>query len=160
MKHYQHILCLTDFSPASAKGLERAGWLSEITDARLTLAHFVAPFIIPEYALGTIETSNNALEEAKAQAQKTLQVHRLMNATLHVEEKNTRLGITEFLAQSDVDLIIMGRHGTHSLAEKLVGSTSHYVINHAACDVIVVQESIVTASINEIKPASVAQAGF
>ena len=158
MKYYQHILCLTDFSPASAKGLERAGWLSEITDARLTLAHFVAPFIIPEYALGTIETSNNALEEAEAQAQKTVQAHGLMNVTLHVEEKNTRLGITEFLAQSDVDLIIMGRHGTHSLAEKLVGSTSHYVINHAACDVMVVQESVATEHISKINSGSVAQA--
>lgn len=157
MKHYQHILCLTDFSAASTKGLERAGWLRDITEARLTLAHFVEPLIIPEYAMGTIADNNNGLEEAKAQAHKTLKLHGLTNVTLHVEEKNTRLGITEFLAQSDVDLIIMGRHGTHSLAEKLVGSTSHYVINHAACDVMVVQESAVTESINEVKPASVAQ---
>lgn len=139
MKHYQHILCLTDFSPASEKALNRADWLRDVTGAKLTLAHFFQIITAP-YAMGVINVDPQLFEKVKLHAEKTLTAHGLTNVTMVLEDKTVRTGITELLATSNIDLIVVGRHGSHSLSEKLLGSTSHYVINHATCDVMVVHE--------------------
>lgn len=141
MKHYQHILCLIDFSPASNEALVRASWLRDITGASLTVAHFVQPYPVPTYAFAIVDGIPNLIEEAKKHTAETLEKYGVENVVTVVEDNAVRQGITALINQSDIDLIVIGRHGEHSLADKLLGSTSHYVINNATCDVIVTHET-------------------
>ena len=48
--------------------------------------------------------------------------------------------ICEAARTHQVDLIIMGRRGRQGLTEKVLGSVSNYVIHHAPCAVLIVQE--------------------
>lgn len=40
-----------------------------------------------------------------------------------------------------IDLIVMGRKGHSGLAELFIGSVSNYVLHHAHCSVLVVQDN-------------------
>ncbi|MGF1491191.1 MAG: universal stress protein [Microcoleaceae cyanobacterium] len=57
----------------------------------------------------------------------------------------------EICRQADdwgADLIIVGRHGRTGLAEAFMGSVSNYVVHHAHCSVLVVQQKARTAPEN------------
>jgi nucleotide-binding universal stress UspA family protein len=44
--------------------------------------------------------------------------------------------IVEFAKSTDADLIVMGAYGHSKVRELVVGSTTTFVINHAACPVL------------------------
>jgi nucleotide-binding universal stress UspA family protein len=44
------------------------------------------------------------------------------------------------------DLIVIGRRGRTGLKEALMGSVSNYVVHHAPCTVMVVQDAIAQAT--------------
>jgi len=48
--------------------------------------------------------------------------------------------ICEVARTGQADLIVMGRRGRQGLSEMLLGSVSNYVIHHAPCSVLIVQE--------------------
>ena len=48
--------------------------------------------------------------------------------------------ICEVARQWRVNLIVMGRRGRQGLTEMVLGSVSNYVIHHAPCSVLIVQE--------------------
>ncbi len=45
----------------------------------------------------------------------------------------------------NADLIVLGRRGRSGLSEFFLGSVSNYVMHHAHCSVLIVQEALVTA---------------
>ncbi|GAP94478.1 universal stress protein [Leptolyngbya sp. NIES-2104] len=47
----------------------------------------------------------------------------------------------------NADLVVMGRRGRSGLSEFLLGSVSNYVMHHAPCSVLIVQEALVGATI-------------
>ncbi|MBW4442113.1 MAG: universal stress protein [Plectolyngbya sp. WJT66-NPBG17] len=47
----------------------------------------------------------------------------------------------------NADLIIMGRRGRSRISEFFLGSVSNYVMHHAQCSVLIVQEALVTAGL-------------
>ncbi|VEP12352.1 UspA domain-containing protein [Hyella patelloides LEGE 07179] len=51
------------------------------------------------------------------------------------------LGIGDRAKEWDADVIIMGRRGHRNISEILLGSVSNYVIHHAPCSILVVQET-------------------
>ncbi len=140
MSLYQHILCTTDFSTASDKALKQAIDLREITGAKLTLIHCVEPLVVPNYAFSYIDVSNEVIKEGKKQMVELVKKHHLHDVDTIVESKSARSGIIEFAENLKVDLIIMGRRGQHDLLDRVLGSTTHYVINHATCNVLITQE--------------------
>ncbi|MCG8368314.1 MAG: universal stress protein [Pseudanabaenales cyanobacterium] len=48
--------------------------------------------------------------------------------------------ICEAARNYQVDLIVMGRRGLQGLSEMVLGSVSNYVVHHAPCAVLIVQE--------------------
>ena len=54
---------------------------------------------------------------------------------------NCHLGIGDFAQEWGADVIVIGRRGRRNLSEILLGSVSNYVIHHAPCPILVVQET-------------------
>lgn len=48
--------------------------------------------------------------------------------------------LVEYADEQDADLIVVGSRGRGDLASLVLGSTSHRVVNHAPCDVLVARE--------------------
>lgn len=49
--------------------------------------------------------------------------------------------LVEYAAEIEADLVVVGSRGRGDLASLVLGSTSHRVVNHAPCDVLVVRGS-------------------
>jgi nucleotide-binding universal stress UspA family protein len=63
-------------------------------------------------------------------------------ATFTYKFGNAGKQICSFAKSWDADLIILGRRGHRGIAEILLGSVSNYVLHHAHCSVLVVQEKL------------------
>ena len=48
--------------------------------------------------------------------------------------------VVTYAQEHDIDLIVMGSHGRHGIG-RLLGSTTHAVLNNAGCDVLAVRMS-------------------
>ena len=141
MKKYRHILCTTDFSKSSKHALQEAKFLEDITKAKLTLAHFVEP-IIPNiyYDIPPTDETDGLIKNAKKRMEALRQDHQLSNANIIVDSGSAKMSIVKLAEKLKIDLIIIGKHGHHDFIERFLGSTSNYVVNHAACDVLIVQK--------------------
>ncbi len=58
--------------------------------------------------------------------------------------------IAETVAGENIDLIVMGTHGTNGFEELFMGSTSHKVVNLSPCPVITVREGFNVSEIRSI----------
>lgn len=59
------------------------------------------------------------------------------NFQAHVEIGIPHQAILDYIKQFDIDLLVLGKHPRNRLEEYLVGSTVHYAINEAECDVLI-----------------------
>lgn len=140
-KIYNQILFSTDLGPQSLYIGQRALSLSKTCHATLNLLHVIEP---PITYTTNFSDREKKLITANEDAQKSLSA---LSQQLHVEkaQQNILLGtpqleILEFAYSHHIDLIIVGSHGiggyTHSL-----GSTAHYLLSEAFCDVLIIQVS-------------------
>lgn len=68
---------------------------------------------------------------------------RSIPATFSYEFGNAGKQICSVAKAWDADLIILGRRGRRGITEILLGSVSNYVLHHAHCSVLVVQEQLI-----------------
>jgi universal stress protein A len=144
MPAYQHILVSLDLGPSSAQTLSRAVNLARVYDACLEAVHVVehqAPMDL-DYGLGGvpgIELDMAALLEAARE-----RLNGLMTDAGQEESPRevlagiAHLEIPRLAEERGIDLIVMGAHTRHGL-ERLLGSTTRAVLNHAPCDVLAVR---------------------
>ena len=59
---------------------------------------------------------------------------------IHVKEGNPVEQILKQADESDCDLIVMGTHGTGSLADAMIGSTARRVVRRSLKPVLVVRQ--------------------
>ncbi len=52
---------------------------------------------------------------------------------------NAKRKLVDFAREEKADLIVMGATGADFFEHLLLGSTTHYVIDHAPCDVLIVK---------------------
>ena len=58
-------------------------------------------------------------------------------AEIRAERDELYQAILEYVRKFDIDLLVLGKHPRNRLEEYLVGSTVHYAINEAECDVLI-----------------------
>ena len=148
MVNYQRILITTDFSEQSICALKRAKIMAEQWQAKLELLHVVD---IPVYPV---------LEDVAVMGMPSLWDEDLAKMLLETSEKRLheiakQYHIADFMTISGspsdeiitmakvnkMDLIVMGFHGLSGF-KRLIGSTTHSVINDAPCDVLAVKPEV------------------
>lgn len=145
MSIYTNILVAVDFSDHSAKAVVQALELAKLSDAKITLIHVVEvpvypilediavtgmPGIWDEELTGSIvEASDKRLAEIAGQ-------NGLSHFMTIVGSPSDE--IVSLVDANNMDLIVMGFHGASGLG-RLVGSTTHSVLNDASCDVLAVK---------------------
>jgi len=140
---YQHLLLATDFSESATLAAHRAAQLARLYQARLTLLQVLeVPVMYDEFYVGMAPMELDLERTMQDTAQQRL--HALAKELGDVvSSTDLRFGrpkteILAFAEEQQVDLIILGSHGSGGLAH-LLGSTTDGVNHRAHCDVLSVR---------------------
>ncbi|WP_396611121.1 universal stress protein [Haloferax sp. S1W] len=140
---YDHILLPTDGSDASNAAIEHAASLAEETGATvhvLSVAdsrnRFESPSggIAPDvWRESELDRAERAVDSAAAALPVEVQVERV------VEEGNPQSVITDYAADADIDVLVMGTHGRTGLDHYLIGSVAERVVRTSPVPVLTVR---------------------
>lgn len=133
------VLVGTDFSMSANLAVERAIKLPLAPGATVHLVH-VVPAQVPERLLASVQTNaKEALSEAAATFE---QVAKATDPSLSVAseilEGHPHVELIRMARRVNAELVVVGRHGKHSLREKLLGSTTERVVRHSEIPTLVV----------------------
>jgi nucleotide-binding universal stress UspA family protein len=140
---YRRVVVATDLSPASAQAVTTAAAL--FGEAQLTLLHaYQAPFGGLASAQGSEAAgARTAREEAEGfLASVVLPDPIRASIKLLVEAGRPEGVLCDYVSQQDVDLVVVGRRGRSVVADLLLGSTAHLLLDILPCDVMVVNGSV------------------
>jgi len=138
------ILVPVDGSESSNEALSYAIDLTMRYSARITLVH-VAPY--PTIFTGVTTTTTTVLTDSML----VQNGNQILSDCLRVVEKigvqaNTQLlrghpgmNIVQYAKDKAFDLIVMGNRGLSGISRFVMGSVSHYVVDHAQCPVTIVK---------------------
>jgi nucleotide-binding universal stress UspA family protein len=154
MAQYQRIVAAIDQSALSEQVFATALGLAKTQGAHLHLAHcFTLPLPTnldfgDRYRASVKEFLSIAQTELDANLEHTRQ----WLATLEAQAQGAGVEVSwdwrggdvgpqicEIAHQTNADLIVIGRRGRGRLQSALLGSVSNYVLHHAHCSVLVVQ---------------------
>ena len=140
------ILHPTDFSAASAPALDRAIFLAQLFSAELHLLHAVVlhsedlqdrAHLFPERQ----EIEDRLIDMAGRDLEALVEPERARDLVLI---RNRRRGfsagavISDYCAEFDIDLVVMGTHGRRGAGRLLLGSVAEVVVHEAPCAVATV----------------------
>jgi nucleotide-binding universal stress UspA family protein len=159
---FHKILVALDYSDRSRQALGEAIALAKLAHAEIMLLHVLSTSdqaypIQAGYPLVDIGvTSGFSQEMMQLYAQQLQQfeqenLKRLQFFVREVENQGVPVNCTQIFGEAgseichtaadwQADLIVIGRRGRTGLKEVLLGSVSNYVMHHAPCNVMVVQE--------------------
>ncbi len=145
MAVYQHILIAIDFSESSVKALKKAQQLAAESKARIELIHVVDIPIYPVLEDAAVMGLPGIWDDEQARSLMSLSEEKLKKLAddYQIKDYKTVEGIpsseiTAIATVNSADLIVMGFHGLSGL-RRLIGSTTHSVINNAPCDVLAIK---------------------
>ncbi|WP_071396288.1 universal stress protein [Bacillus tuaregi] len=133
-----------DDSELSRKALEKAILLAKQDEKiELDVLHVVNPIIFynesPIYNLEQLQEIQREIGEAMIFELKERLADLRNKTRTFLVEGNPGQMILEFVKKNDADLIVMGCRGLGGLKGAFLGSVSHYVVQKAACPVMIVK---------------------
>ena len=141
----EKILIPIDFSETSLLAIEHAGFIAQLFKAELVLLHVVEKYweqfsvIQPELMVPVPNDFENAvankLEETAANILKKYGV----KSTCITSEGNVFSEILSISKEQQVDLVVMGTHGTSGIVEFFIGSNTYRVVTQSECPILSVQ---------------------
>lgn len=134
---YKHALLATDLSDENQDTLMKARKFADLFSAKLSIVHAVEPIVNYGY-VGLTELEDQLINEAKqalAQIGERLSVAPEDQWIAIGPSKREILSMAEELK---CDLIIIGSHSEHGLAD-LLGSTTNGVLHQSHCDVLTIR---------------------
>jgi nucleotide-binding universal stress UspA family protein len=143
------ILVPVDFSPAGTCALQQGIYLANKFRADIFLLHVLEGiFAYPNEwfdqsvrAPGKEQLKKIITEKLSEISEDITKKHGVYVESLITIGKPA-LQIIETVNERDIDLIVMGSHGTEGFEEVFVGSTAHKVVNLSPCPVITVREGV------------------
>lgn len=148
---YRSIVVGTDGSPTAQEAVRRAGDLSALSGARLTVVCAYRPvsagasLAMSGAGVGLMVNATELIEQQQQEAEEALE-HAIM--TLGTTAPGAKAvavpgGAAEALlsiaAEVDADLIVVGNRGMQGAQRFLLGSVPNRVAHHATCSVLIVQ---------------------
>ncbi|MEY3296772.1 MAG: hypothetical protein RLZZ597_32 [Cyanobacteriota bacterium] len=154
MAQYQRILAALDQSPLSEQVFASALELARSQQAHLRLAHcFTLPLPTNlDFGDRYRASAKEFLAIAQEQMDSSLEHTRQWLATLEAQATATGVEVSwdwrggepgpqicDIASRYNADLIVIGRRGRGRIQSALLGSVSHYVLHHAHCSVLIIQ---------------------
>ena len=157
---FAKILVALDCSPQAAAIVDFALSIAQPEVSKMLLVHFVdwqIPEVSPWIGVGTLYDVNvssdrynwnrqhlqQEIEQSEiwleSYAQKAIEGN--IECEFECRLGKCNLGIGDRAKEWNADVIVIGRRGRGNISEILLGSVSNYVIHHAPCSVLVVQET-------------------
>lgn len=135
------ILVTTDFSPESDRALDYALALARRYDARIYLAHVLAPdaFLYSEPALAeaTYEKVRQAAEQGLADILVSGKLRGVPHEVL-LEEGKVWPVLAKLIPKHEVDMVVTATHGRGKVTKVLIGSVAEEIFRQADCAVLTV----------------------
>lgn len=140
---YKTVLCPLDFSDASSRAIEYAVSLAKEPGTHLILLHVVegliepryldinASFTVPEYRLYVEQDAMTQLKAAIPDEARTW-----CEPEERVAAGKAYREILRVAAETGADLIVMGAHSGGAVERWVFGSTTHHILQEAACPVL------------------------
>ena len=156
---FKKILVALDRSPMNQQVFEEALDFAVKNNAHLMLLHVLSSEeenspLMPIYSslnyypeLTRTELYQKEWDEFREEGIKILQYYTNLATTNGVEAEFTQIlgspgrNICDFALTWNADLIVLGRRSRSRLAEFFLGSVSNYVLHHAQCSVLIIEET-------------------
>jgi nucleotide-binding universal stress UspA family protein len=138
---FRKILAGNDGSDGAFKAFAAAIKLANLHKAEL---HMVCVEEIPRFATSVDEVVENIADAEYGFAQiianaKTQAEASGLQLIMHVRRGHAVTAIAELVEREGFDLLVIGFVGHSALYNRLIGSTTDRLVEHAACDVLVVK---------------------
>jgi len=146
-KNIRRILIPVDFSETGTQALEHGAYMANVFRADINLLHIIDG--ITTYPVDFFSDKSQIKDKALIQAKVTERLGEYAEkftkkygvyVNTGVTVGNTTRKITETVKEQNIDIIVMGTHGTRGFEEFFVGSIAHKVVNLSPCPVITVQK--------------------
>jgi len=145
--HIQRILIPIDFSETADLALEHGTFMARMMKAEIVLLHVIETYSFAstithafsktqsEYDVKLESSSDEMLKE------KADKIHRSIGMPVSFMTVKGKIAktINEVAKEKNIDIVIMGTHGTSGFQENLIGSNASKVITTANCPIITVQ---------------------
>jgi len=137
---YQTILVPTDGSAGASAALDEAIALAEKFDATIHSLNVVdVGAVQPEAGAVDLVESFERMGEETTDAAVTRAEDAGVSAEGHVTTGTAHRAITEYVADHDIDLVVMGTHGRTGLERYLLGSVTEKVVRTVDVPVLTVR---------------------
>lgn len=148
MLEIKTVLCPTDFSPVSDRGILLALQICSSFGSRLVLQNNLEtlPRLMAEGLPSLPESFLRLDEDRYQQADQLLQtrlrnVPRSISAEARITKGETRTRILSLAQELSADLIVMGTHGRIGLGHIRIGSVVESVVGRSPCPVLTLRDS-------------------
>ncbi len=152
----QKILIPVDFSDTSMIAIEHAGFTAQVLKADLVLLHVVEKhwekfsIIAPEMRVNAPSDFTNAIEKRLEETAAAIRSKYGVKSTCITADGNIFNEIVAVSKEHNVDLVVMGTHGTSGVVEFFVGSNTYKVVTESACPVLSVRAHASKVGFREI----------
>jgi nucleotide-binding universal stress UspA family protein len=140
---FRNILVTVDGSPHAQRALDEAVDIARAGNGRITILTAVNP--PPAWAATSIATGAAALSALDLEREAVQVMRRAVSrvpgdlpVTTLVSRRPIRSALMKAVNSGDYDLLVMGSRGRRALAASLLGSVSHYALNHSPIPVLIV----------------------
>lgn len=141
MKTYTHIMVGLDLSSDSKQIMEKAKFLANAVNAKISIAHIIEPLLFTyggDIPMDISSIQDQIHTQAQLDLQKIGQEFSVSEADQHISIGPPASELHEIADKEEADLIIVGSHGRHGLS-LILGSTSNSVLHGSDCDVLAVR---------------------
>ncbi len=141
MSQYKKILIAIDLSEDSARVMQSARALGDLSGAELYLIHVIEPLSFAyggDIPMDFSGIQDEIHQQATAQLKRFAETNGIDGEHQHIVLGKPEVEIHATAEELGADLIVLGSHGRYGLA-LLMGSTANGVLHGATCDVLAVR---------------------
>ncbi|MCW3071691.1 MAG: hypothetical protein JWO44_1581 [Bacteroidetes bacterium] len=141
----QKILIPIDFSETSFIAIEHGAFTAQLFKAELVLLHVVEKHwekfsvVAPELRVEAPSDLVNSIEKRLEETAAEIRAKYGVKSTCITSDGNIFTEIIAVSKEHNVDLVVMGTHGTSGIVEFFVGSNTYKVVTESNCPVISVR---------------------